>query len=100
LSDEDDLLKQLEKLSEASASSAKVDSTVDEKINYNARRRLLQGMFLINNKLSMDVAKIAQYSTEKPLVRSHLSQFPPHNLTQEVESASARLTTPRARAWM
>ena len=93
MSDEGEFLKELEKLSAASTSSAKVDSTVDNKISSEGRKRMLTGLSLINDKLSRDLALKTQSSIEKPLVRSHPSIYSPYKLTQEIESMSARLTS-------
>lgn len=94
LSEEDDLIGELEKLKTFSESSVAVDSTVDDKINIEARRRLLQNLYLIDNKLRSELARGNLVPLDKPLVRSHLSNQKPHNLIQEVELSNARLTTP------
>jgi hypothetical protein len=94
LSGEDDLLKELEKLSVTSKSSAKVDSAVDEKINLDRRRRSLENLSFIEGKLKKKVAIDTMIASEKLVVRSHLSIIRPHNLTVDVEPASARLTMP------
>jgi hypothetical protein len=92
MSEDNDLIKELEKLSASSGSSTKVDSAVENKINYEGRKLILQGLYLINNKLGKDFALNTLVPIDKLLVRSHPSIIRPHKIMQEVEPSSVRLT--------
>jgi hypothetical protein len=94
LAEEDALLRDLESLRVSSASALKVDHAVDDKIDRDRRLALVGNLQLVFTKLQRDLALGSLVVVERPLVRSHPSLVPPHNLVQEVEFSSARITTP------
>jgi hypothetical protein len=85
--EEDEFIKELESLREASKSALNVDSTIDFNTNIEKRRNFVIRLDLINNRLKSEYALKTQFlSYGKPYVRSFLQVIKkPKEFTQEID---------------